>query len=73
MWLTDDGPETAKKIQEILSMKIISGNFNYDLPMDAITRDVNPELRGINQAIPMEILIRICFGQGRRFFRLIIL
>ena len=53
MWLTDDGPETAKKIQEILSMKIISGNFNYDLPMDAITRDVNPELRGINQAIPI--------------------
>ena len=51
MWQTDDGATDAEKIQEVISMKVISGNFNYELPVDAITRDISPELRGIEQAI----------------------
>ncbi len=51
LWQGEEGPELAKNIQDILSMTIISENFSYDLPIDAITRDVNPELRGIEQAI----------------------
>ena len=51
IWQGDDGAVEADKIQEITSMKIISGDFNYELPIDAITRDVNPELRGKEQSI----------------------
>jgi hypothetical protein len=51
LWQGEEGPELAKNIQDILSMTIISENFSYDLPVDAITRDVNPELRGMEQAI----------------------
>ena len=51
LWQSDDGAVEADKIQDIVSMKIIAGDFNYDLPIDAITRDVNPELRGIEQSI----------------------
>ena len=51
LWQGENGAIEADKIQDIISMKVIAGDFNYDLPIDAITRDVNPELRGIEQQI----------------------
>jgi len=51
LWQTSSGAEEAEKIQDIVSMIVIFDDFNYELPIDAITRTVNPELRGKEQAI----------------------
>lgn len=51
LWQTQSGLTEAPMIQDIVSMKIISGSTIISIPVDAITRDVEPELRSIEAAL----------------------
>jgi len=64
LWQGEDGAVAADKIQDIISMNVIAGDFNYELPIDAITRAVNPELRGKDQPIPVGDTDTIMYWPG---------